>query len=191
LLAFRTSLAIKEKKMVTASVDIFLQQDLISSFEELMVKQFRALQDFVTISRRERLILTKGDSKALVILVDEKEKSLEHLSIMEDSLHMVMEEIYKNLGLDSKKMNIAEILTHIDSPTAEKINRLRDGIISLSDEARDLNLTNRALAMTNLQWLDSAQKIMLEFYSAPETYNAFGRKPAESTIFIRELDRKA
>lgn len=176
--------------MVTASVDVFLQQDLISSFEELMVKQFRALQDFVAISRKERLILTKGDSKALILLVDEKEKSLEHLSIMEDSLHMVMEEIYKNLGLDTKNMNVSEVLTRINAGTAEKINRLRDGIISLSDEARDLNLTNRALAMTNLQWLDSAQKILLEFYSAPETYNAFGRKPSASTIFIRDLDRK-
>ena len=168
------------------------QQELIASLEELMVKEFRTLQSLVNIARDERGILTKGDTEALMPIVEEKENLLDQLGVLEDSRHMVIEEIAQKFELDPGNAKVVDILPKIDQNTAKRIDRLSEGILTLSDENRDLNLGNQALAATSLELMEAVKSFILSFYEPPETYDSFGRKPTkESNTIIRDIDQKA
>ena len=96
------------------------------------------------------MALSKGDANGLVPLTKEKESILEQIEIVEDSQHMVLEEIGKILEI-SKKVSVSEdILPRLDPDPAKRIIRLRNGIMTLYDEVRDLNRGNQALARNNL-----------------------------------------
>ena len=161
-------------------------QDQITSLESLLVKQFHSLQSLVNITKKERGALSKGDAIALISLVDEKKALLDQLSVLEDSTYMVRDEIARCVGIDLEKSSFLDLLNQISSPAADKIKRLREGILTLYDECRDLNLSNAALAQNAVDWLGSAQQFLLDFYAAPESYDSLGKKPQSETIQFRD-----
>mgnify|MGYP000510089971 CR=1 FL=1 len=166
-------------------------QDQITSLESLLVKQFRNLQNLVQVTKKERAALSKGDAIALVPLVEEKKTLLEQMSVLEDSTLMVRDEIARSLGMDAQNTPLLQILDQISSPVSENIKRLREGILTLYDECRDLNMGNRALAQNAIDWLGSAQQFLLECYSAPEGYDSFGRKPTSEAVVFRNRGQEA
>ena len=125
-------------------------QDFIASLEELFVKQFRSLQSLRRITNRERVALSTGDANGLIPLTKEKESILEQIEIVEDSQHIVLEEIGKLLDIRKKVSLSEDILPRLDPDMAKRITRLRNGIMILYDEARDLNRFNQALARDSL-----------------------------------------
>jgi flagellar biosynthesis/type III secretory pathway chaperone len=125
-------------------------QDFIASLEELFVKQFRSLQSLRRITNRERVALSTGDANGLIPLTKEKESILEQIEIVEDSQHIVLEEIGKLLKIRKKVSLSEDILPRLDPDMAKRIIRLRNGIMILYDEARDLNRFNQALARDSL-----------------------------------------
>ena len=105
---------------------------------------------------------------------------------------MVIEEIAQKFELDPGNAKVVDILPKIDQNTAKRIDRLSEGILTLSDENRDLNLGNQALAATSLELMEAVKSFILSFYEPPETYDSFGRKPTkESNTIIRDIDQKA
>jgi len=136
-------------------------------------------------------VVVKGDAIALVSVVEEKKSLLDQLSVLEDSTHMVREEVARGVGVDPQTSSFLEMLDHIPSPAAEKIRRLREGILTLYDECRDLNKSNAALAQNAVDWLGSTQQFLLDFYNAPESYDSLGRKPQSESIQFRDRAHKA
>lgn len=168
-----------------------IHQDLIDSLEELMVKQFRNLQSLVKITRQEREALTKGDSETLKPLVEEKDTILDQLGILEDSRHMIIDEIAHHLEIEVENVKIPLILEKIDPVTSERIGKLSQGIKALVEETTDLNLGNQALAANTLDWLEATQSFLLSFYTPPDTYDSFGKKPqGVNNILLRDIDHK-
>lgn len=168
-----------------------MHQELIASLEELLVKQFRTLQSLVNITRREREVLIKSDADALIILVEEKDSLLSQMESLEASRRIVTIDLAKVFQIDPQSTKVKEILPFIDSDAAERIERLIEGIYTLYDENRELNLGNQALAQNTLKWLDHAQAFLLSFYSTPETYDNKGRKPSGTSMRIQEIEKKA
>ena len=128
-------------------------QDFTASLEELLVMQFRSLQSLTQITNRERVALSKGDANGLIPLTKEKESLLEQIEIVEDSQHMVLEEIGKILEIRKKVSLSEDILPRLEPDLAIRIIRLRNGIMTLYDEVRDLNRFNQALTRNSLERL--------------------------------------
>ena len=80
---------------------VSLHPDLLTSFQELMVKQFRALQSLVDISHKESELLVAGDAANLLPVVESKAEKQDHLSVLTDSLLMVIDELVVIDGIQS------------------------------------------------------------------------------------------
>jgi flagellar biosynthesis/type III secretory pathway chaperone len=169
-----------------------LKQELVASLEELMVKQFRNLQSLIKLTQQEREALTKGDSKTLKPIVEEKETILDQLGVLEDSRHMIIDEIAQSLNIEVEDTKIPVILENIDKTTAERIDKLSQCIKTLVEEIGELNLGNQALAANTLNWLEATQSFLISFYSQPDTYDSFGKKPnGHQSILLKDIDQKA
>jgi len=133
----------------------------LAGLENLLVKQFRTLQDLVTVTKKEREILPKNDMDALMCIVEEKEALLDQLGLLDDARRKAIQDIELGLGIQCEVSSLEEILPYLEKAQALRLSRLRDGITTLVAQARDLNYGNQALAMSMTDWLRAAQNFLI------------------------------
>lgn len=166
-------------------------QGSLNALEVLLVKEFRTLQDLISLTRDERAALTQGDAATLQPLVEEKETVLDQIGLLEDSRRMLTEKAAIELGLEKPISSIADLLPHLLPEIAERINHLQEGIVTLVEQARDLNMGNRALATTRMDWVNSTKTYLLSFYQSPVSYQPPGMPASKHQIPVWDMDHRA
>jgi hypothetical protein len=137
----------------------------LTTLEELLVREFRACQVIHALTREERQALTRNDTRAVSAAVEEKEALLDELGQVEDQRRMLAQELARELGIAGiSPPTIAEIATALGAEEGGRINRLREGILALSGEIRELTSGNRALAVAALERVDAVQTFLLNLY---------------------------
>ncbi|MEN4010625.1 MAG: flagellar protein FlgN [Chloroflexota bacterium] len=134
--------------------------EYVLDLEEILVSQFREVQQVIELTLTERETLLKnGDD--LMPVVEEKEALLDRLGVIEDNRRRVVQKLSLECGLVSPETSIGELLPYLDSPIAQRVSRLAEGISTLAVQARELNDYNQALACTRLDWLRAAQVFLV------------------------------
>jgi hypothetical protein len=136
----------------------------LTTLEELLVREFRACQVIHALTREERQALTRNDTRAVSAAVEEKEALLDELGQVEDQRRMLAQDLAHELGISGASPSIAEIATALGPEEGGRINRLREGILALSGEIRELTSGNRALAVAALERVDAVQTFLLDLY---------------------------
>jgi flagellar biosynthesis/type III secretory pathway chaperone len=148
---------------------------LITTLEDLLVREFRVCQSIFTITKDERLSLSKNDVATLSTLTEQKEALLDELGQIEDQRRMVAQELSNPLGINSPSPTIADISAVLNSEVGSRISRLREGILALAEKTRNLTGGNHALAISALERTDALQTFLLDilkptlFYQPPGT----------------------
>lgn len=166
-------------------------QELLLNLEDLFVQEFRTLQELITVTKKEREVLSKNDTIALMRMVEEKEAVLDQLGLMEDNRHMVLQELAVSLGKKTQSYSLKELLPLLTPVEAGRLDRLSDGIMTLVSQARELNYGNRALAITMTAWLQSAQNFMLNVSHPQVFYRPTGITPKMESAVVGGLDHRA
>ncbi len=138
--------------------DLFTEYVL--ELEEVLVAQFREVQQVIELTLTEREALL-NNSEHLMPVVEEKEALLDRLGVMEDNRRMVVQKLSLERGLVSPETSITELLPYLDAPISQRVSRLAEGITTLAARARELNDYNQALACTRLDWLRAAQVFLV------------------------------
>ncbi len=146
----------------------------VLELENLLVKQLRALQDFLDLTRREREALL-NNQKELMGLVEDKEALLDKLSLVEDQRRKIVQELAVALGLQNGDTSIRELLPHIPDRESIRINHLSEGITTLAVQAKEMNQANQALVCVRMDWLHAAQSFLLSLAQPEASY----RPPAQ------------
>jgi len=144
--------------------------ELLASLEDYLVKEFRALQSLVAISKEERDILVEGKTDALLRITEEKEFILDQIGLVEDARRNVSQRISQLTGLKSENSTLADILPVVDVTVRTRLKNLYDGIMVLVDQTRSINIGNRALATTRAECLDASQAYLLKMIMPPTGY---------------------
>ncbi len=168
--------------------------ELTTTLEDLLVREFRVCQNLYSLTREERLLLSKNDVQALMSLVERKEALLDELGRLEDLKSMTMQEMGTILGLDSKpvqSLTVGDIIAALDVDSASRLGNLRSGILALVDQVRDLTHGNRALATTALERADALQAFLLSFYQSPTGYRPQGVSIGGEQAVAWEIDHLA
>ena len=155
-----------------------MEQDpslMLNTLEDLLVREFRACQTLLTLTKDERQALAKNDVRALSTLVEQKEAWLDELAQIEDRRRMVVQEIARLLPLISPTPSVAELAGALEPEVGGRINRLRDGITALSGEIRELSSGNRALAASALERTDAVQSLIVDFLRPSLNYQPPGK----------------
>jgi flagellar biosynthesis/type III secretory pathway chaperone len=141
----------------------------VSELELLLVRQFRLLQELIEKSHKERKAILNGED-ILTRLVEDKEALLDQLNLVENERRKVVQEIMVALNIRVESSSVKELIPHLDPETGTRISRLSDGMNSLVWQARDLNHDNQLLANVRLDWVKSAQSMLIELAQPGEGY---------------------
>ncbi len=142
----------------------------LAGYENTLVKEFRAMETLVNISRNERELILKGSPNSLIKNTEEKEAAIDRFSLLEENSRMFLQKIALKLQLQSERASIKEILPYLRKEDSERITRLLDGIHSLVSTARELNLGNQALVLTRMDWLMATQSFIASLMQPEKSY---------------------
>lgn len=131
----------------------------LAGYENSLVKEFRAMEALVNISRNERELILKGSPNSLIKNTEEKEAAIDRFSLLEENSRMFLQKIALKLKLQTERASIKEILPYLHRQDSERLTRLLDGINALASTARELNLGNQALVLTRMDGLMSKSGI--------------------------------
>src|SRR5690349_9876062 len=109
--------------------------------EAVLVRQFKLLNEIVTLTKKERACLMNDPDAALTV-VEEKESLLDAMTLLEDACRKLVQEISLALELHSPHTSIQELLPFFDTEAARRVKNLSEGISSLADQARELTRAN-------------------------------------------------
>jgi hypothetical protein len=150
--------------------------------EQILVRQFRLLQEMLALSKKERDTLLNEPDLVLQI-VEDKEALLDNMSVMEDNCRKIVQELSLLLELHSDDTSIQALLPYFKSEDASRIRNLSEGISSLASQAREVNHANQALAQSKLEWLKATQAFLISIFQPESGYRAQkgGAKHQEAT----------
>lgn len=163
--------------------------DLVLELENILVKQLRALQDLVDITRREREALL-SNQKDLMGLVDDKEALLDRISQGEDNRRKTVQALALALGLPEHTASVMSLLPYLPPDESSRIRRLSEGLNSLAVQAREMNQANQALVCTRMDWLQAAQSFLISL-AQPEPEYRSPTQPAPVETALWGLEFKA
>ena len=139
--------------------------------EEVLVRQFRSLQEMIALTKKERTFLL-NEPEQVTQIVEDKEVLLDSMSLLEDKCRKVVQELSLDLSLHSENTSIRELLPSFRPEDASRIKNLSEGIISLASQARELNRSNQAIAYTKLEWLKVTQEFLISLFQPDTGYRS-------------------
>lgn len=166
-------------------------QELLTSLEDNLVKEFRTLQSLVNLTRSERTALLEGNADNLLNLVEEKESVLDQLGLVEDSRRMTSHQLSQEIGIQTQTYSLAELVPALEPAVGNRLKRLQEGITVLAEQARELNTGNKALAMTKSEVLDATQAFLLSLFMTPAGYRPPGASPEKNLIPVWDVEHRA
>lgn len=154
-------------------------QSLLTALEEALVGEFRAYQMLVEFAKDERRLLSGGDFTALLDLVTRKEKVVDELGRLEKKRLAAIEQWTQTAEAGAPAPTLAELLPRLDLATAERLGRLRRGILALVEQLRDLTRSNRLLAETGMERVEAVRCFLLSLSQLPLGYRPPGQAAPE------------
>jgi hypothetical protein len=139
--------------------------------EEVLVRQFRALQEMIALTKKERTYLL-SEPDLVIQTVEDKEVLLDAMSLMEDKCRKIVQELSLDLSLRSENTSIRDLLPFLKPEDASRIKNLSEGITSLASQARELNRANQAIAYTKLEWLKATQEFLISIFQPDTGYRS-------------------
>ena len=143
--------------------------------EEVLVALFRALQELLVLTKKERISLLSEPDQILQI-VEDKEVLLDRISLLEDKCREMVQKLSLSLDLRAEKTTIQSLLPYLKPEGASRINNLSDGIHSLAAQNRELSHASQAIALTKLDWLKATQSFLIDIFQPGAGY----RSPKDS-----------
>lgn len=144
--------------------------------EQVLVTLFRALQEMLTLSKKERVALLSEPDQILQI-VEDKEVLLDKISVLEDKCRQIVQALSLSLGVHLEQTSIQALLPYLKPEDARRIKNLTDGIYTITSQARELNHASQALAITKLDWLKATQSFLIDIFQPEAGY----RSPKDGT----------
>ena len=150
------------------------KDDVLVSLEAILVNEFRVYQSLRDLTLEERQVLLEGRGQNLMSIVDKKEELLDELTQMETKRNQLVDKIASIFDISQNYNNLGELLDLIHAEPVKRLQRLRQGLVALQTEIRDINRGNAALASLNLEKITQLQNYLYKLFSTSSQYQPIG-----------------
>jgi flagellar biosynthesis/type III secretory pathway chaperone len=144
----------------------------LTTLEDTLVSEFRAYQSLAALTQNERQALLASDVTALQDLLTQQEALLGNLERLESARQAALENWARAANVEAH--TLSDVLANLDATTGERLKRLRDGILALTDQLRELQRGNRALANSALEGVEAVHNFLLSLSQTPTGYQRPG-----------------
>ena len=144
----------------------------LTALEDALVGEFRAYQSLVALTQDERQALLANNLAPLQEVLAQKEALLGNLERLEAARQAALAAWAGAAGVEVN--TLAEVLPKVEAAASERLKRLRDGIMALTAELRDLSHGNRALADSALEGVAAVHHFLLSLSQVSTGYQRPG-----------------
>jgi flagellar biosynthesis/type III secretory pathway chaperone len=166
-------------------------EDQLSQLEGTLVSEFRLLQSLMEVTQQESSALLKGSHSTLMPILEDKETILDQIGVLETAREKISQGLALAFGIDGSPVTMKSLLPHLERDRAERLRRLCDGIVVLSEQQRGLNLNVTTLAQSWIDMIHSTQAYLLSFFQAPATYQPPGARNTPQAAPAWATERRA
>jgi flagellar biosynthesis/type III secretory pathway chaperone len=166
-------------------------EEHLSILEDTLVCEFRLLQSLVDVTQRESSALLKGSHSVLMPILEDKETILDQIGVQEAAREKVVQQLGALMGVDSSHVTVKALLPYLEKEQAERLRRLCDGIVVLSEQQRGLNLNVTTLAQSWIDMIHSTQAYLLSFFQTPANYQPPGATYNTQAAPVWATERRA
>lgn len=164
---------------------------LLRTLEDLLVSQFRRYQTLHSHTKEERQALLDNDIHQLLTLLESKEVLVEEINHLETNRHQVTKEWAQMAGMKIEYPTLTQILPGLDVESAKRLSRLREGILVLVNEIRELVSGNRALTSAGLKQVEAVQTFILGMGDPLMGYQPPGKTDRKDPLDALEVEKWA
>ena len=158
---------------------------LLAVLEDTLVAEFRGYESLVALTKDERRLLPDGDVKALLALIGQKEHLLDEIDHLERKRQAIIADWARLEGHLEPPANLLSMLSDLDPAVARRLDHLRDGILVLIEQQRDLARVNRLLVNAALSKIQAVRDFLINLCDTPRGYQPAGATlPAPSRISL-------
>ncbi len=141
----------------------------LEQIERALAGEFRLYQKLLDVTRRERKALTGGGLLPLSDVIAEKERLIDELHGLELAREDAVRAYASSAG-NLQADTLSDVIAAVDAATADRFNRLRDGILSIASQLRELGSGNRALAGVALERLEATRSYLISLTAPVPAY---------------------
>ena len=137
---------------------------LITALEDHLVQGFRTCQATLELVKEERLALVRDDAGAVRASAEQIEASLDELMKVEEQNCAIVQELSRKFHLASPSPTLSEVASALHPEEGSRIKCLREGVLELACEIRELSGGNLALATATIEDVDRVAAFPKELY---------------------------
>jgi flagellar biosynthesis/type III secretory pathway chaperone len=163
---------------------------LLAILEDTLVAEFRAYEALVRMTKDERRLLPDGDVQALLDLIGQKERLLDEIDHLERKRQATLAEWARLEGRVAPPANLLAMLPELDALVAQRLGHLRDGILVLIEQQRDLARGNKLLVNQALQQVQAVRDFLINLCDTPRGYQPpgqVGAAYARVTVAVEQM----
>jgi flagellar biosynthesis/type III secretory pathway chaperone len=142
-------------------------EEQINLLEDILVSEFRLLQNLVAVTQEESATILKGSLSILASIVEDKEVIIDQIASLEDNRQKTLHQLAQSLGARAQPLSVQSMLPYFEKDQSERVHRLLDGISALSDQEHVMNLNVSTLAKTRIDLIHSTRLNLLSFCQPP------------------------
>lgn len=152
--------------------DTDILQRHLTALEDALVGEFRAYQTLVALTQSERQALLANTPASLQEVLAQKETLLGNLERLESARQTALAAWASAAGVEAH--TLTDLFSRLDAASSERLKRLRDGILALTTQLRELSQGNRALADSALEGVAAVQNFLLSLSQISTGYQRPG-----------------
>lgn len=149
-----------------------LPEKLLSIIE----KEARLYISLLGLSKQKTGVIISGDIKELENITKREQVLFKNVEKLEETREQVVSEIACSLGTESSTLTISSIIANLDKAWAERLKEARDSILSTIDEIRKINMQNKVLIDTSLEYIDFSLNLVSSTSSKGVSYSRNGKE---------------
>jgi len=139
-----------------------LLRPILGELCSLLLEQRQVLEDLLMLAKEERQIIVDGESDKLEAIVRSELRELSKLGGIEKKRTALHKVIAKELGLPEEELNVSAIAGRAEPDEREEIIKLQKELTALISQHTALNMENRELIKTHLEYTETMLDIMVD-----------------------------
>jgi flagellar biosynthesis/type III secretory pathway chaperone len=160
----------------------------LAVLEDALVGEFRTYQTMVALTQDERQALLSNNLVRLQEVVAQKEALLGNLERLESARQAALQAWVAAAGVEAQ--TLVEILPSLEAAASERLMRLRDGILALTTQMRELAHGNQALADSALEGVAAVHNFLLSLSQVNTGYQRPGAPPNVSPSIALAVEHR-
>jgi flagellar biosynthesis/type III secretory pathway chaperone len=139
---------------------------------ELLEKHVKLHKGLLELANKKTEVLKKGDMEALSEMMKEEQKYIAAVKQIEKERIVVVEKIISVLGHAQTEPTLTACIELVDEPERSALKRLRDNLVAVVAELRNINELNQQLLQQSLQFVNMTLNMIM-----PQPKEVNYRKP--------------